>query len=103
MPPGYVPHKPPRDTNLLVGKLIRHLGPIYPPDAKQQHVEGIVRLHAVIGKDGIIRSLEPVSGPPLLVQAAMNAVREWRYEPTLLDGHPIETQDEISLIFRVPN
>lgn len=103
MPPGNVPHKPPRDTNLSVGKLIRHVGPFYPPDAKQQHVEGIVRLHAVIGTDGMIRSLVPMSGPPLLVRAAMNAVNEWRYDPTLLDGHPIETQDEIRLIFRVSN
>jgi hypothetical protein len=103
MPPGYVRRNPLRDTNLSVGKLIRHIGPIYPPDAEQQHVEGIVRLHAVIGKDGIIRSLESMSGPPLLVRAAMNAVHEWRYDPTLLDGHPIETQEDISLIFRVPN
>jgi outer membrane biosynthesis protein TonB len=102
MPLGFVPQNPLRDTSLSVGKLIRHVGPVYPPDAEQQRVEGIVRLHAVIGKDGIMRGLEPVSGPPLLVRAAMTAVREWRYEPTLLDGQPIETQEDISLVFRVP-
>jgi TonB family protein len=103
MPLGFVPQNPLRDTNLSVGKLAKHVGPVYPPAAERQHLEGIVRLHAVIGKDGRIRRLEPVSGPPLLVREAMNAVREWRYEPTLLDGQPIETREDIRLIFRVPN
>jgi TonB family protein len=102
MPPAYAPRGSLADANLSIGKLNRHVSPFYPPDARQQRVEGIVKLRAMIGKDGIVQSVEPVSGPPQLVLAAMSAVREWRYDPTRLDGSPVETEDDISLIFRLP-
>jgi hypothetical protein len=89
--------------NLQVGRLLKRVDPSYPRDAIQQRIEGTVQLHAVIGEDGKILILEPVSGPPLLVEAAVIAVREWRYGPTLFDGHRIQIQDDLRLVFRLPD
>jgi protein TonB len=58
-----------------------------------------VRLHAIIGKDGAITSLEVMSGHPLLQQAALDAVRQWRYQPTLLNGEPVDVDTTIDVIF----
>jgi protein TonB len=89
--------------NLLVGRLVKRVDPSYPPDAIQQRIEGTVQLHGVVGEDGKVQSLEPVSGPPLLVGAAVIAVREWRYGPTLFDGHRIQVQEDFRLVFRLPD
>jgi TonB family protein len=99
-PPGFEPQE--QNKNLRVGRLLRRVDPSYPLEAVQQRIEGTVRLHAVIGKDGKMQSLESMSGPPLLVEAAETAVREWRYGPTLLDGRPIQTLADINLVFRLP-
>jgi TonB family protein len=89
--------------NLQVGQLVNLVDPVYPPDAEQKHIEGTVKLHATIGVDGSIKDLQPLSGPEPLLPAALTAVREWRYNPTILNGQPIETQEYISLVFRLPN
>ncbi|MFZ3216370.1 MAG: energy transducer TonB [Candidatus Acidiferrales bacterium] len=89
--------------NLQIGQLTNLVEPIYPLDARRTHAEGIVKLHAVVAVDGRIESLEAVSGPDTLVQAAMTAVREWRYSPTLLNGKPIATQEDVSFVFRLPD
>jgi outer membrane biosynthesis protein TonB len=60
-------------------------------------------LHVVVGTNGEVESFRPVSGPEALARAAMIAVREWRYRPTLLNGKPIETQQDITFVFRLPN
>jgi outer membrane biosynthesis protein TonB len=57
----------------------------------------------VIGDDGKVLRVEPVSGPPLLVEAAVSAVRQWRYGPSLSDGHRVQIQEDITLVFRLPN
>lgn len=88
--------------NLQIGQLMNLVEPVYPPEAQQHGVEGTVKLHAVIGVDGKIKSLEPRSGPEALIQAAMTAVRQWQYSPTKLNGKPIETQEDISFAFRLP-
>jgi TonB family protein len=102
LPPGFDPQTLPT-KNLLVGRLLKRVDPSYPLDAVQQRIEGTVRLHAVIGEDGKVQSVEPVSGPTLLVGAAVNAVREWRYGPTLFDGHRVQIQEDIKLAFRLPD
>jgi protein TonB len=79
--------------------LLRQVQPIYPPIAKTAHISGTVILHAVIGKDGSVQELEYVSGPSLLMKAAMDAVKDWRYKPLLLNGEPTEVETEISVIF----
>ncbi|MGA8983407.1 MAG: energy transducer TonB, partial [Candidatus Acidiferrales bacterium] len=89
--------------NLQIGQLTNLVEPVYPPDALKHRIEGTVKLQAVIGVDGAIKSLEPRSGPELLIQAAMTAVRDWKYNPTTLNGKPIETQEDVSFVFRLPN
>jgi protein TonB len=69
--------------------LIYQVKPVYPPLARQVRVQGVVVLEAVISKEGTIESLRTVSGHPLLNQAALDAVKQWRYQPTLLSGEPV--------------
>jgi periplasmic protein TonB len=85
--------------NVQSAKMIRQVQPVYPQIAKTAHVSGTVLLHAIISKDGSVQELQYVSGPPLLMKAAMDAVREWRYQPTLLNGEPVEVETTISVIF----
>lgn len=89
--------------NLQVGQLVNMVEPVYPPEAVQQKIEGTVKLHAVIGTDGAIESLAQVSGPQILVNASMAAVRNWKYSPTRMNGQAVETQEDISFVFRLPN
>jgi protein TonB len=103
-PPAEKP-KPPTPSRIRVGgnvqeaKIINRVQPVYPPLAKQARVSGTVRLNAVISKDGSIQDLQVVSGHPLLVQAALQAVRQWRYAPTLLNGEPVEVVTVIDVNF----
>jgi periplasmic protein TonB len=85
--------------NVAAAKLVRQVTPLYPPIAKTAHISGTVILHAVIAKDGTIQNLDYVSGPPLLMKNAMDAVRQWRYSPTLLNGEPVEVDTTISVVF----
>src|SRR6516225_6059202 len=80
-------------------KLVNRVQPVYPPLARQTRISGTVKLHAIIGKDGTVQQLQVVSGHPLLVQAALDAVKQWRYQPTLLNGEPVEVDTEIDVIF----
>ncbi|HVP47679.1 MAG TPA: energy transducer TonB [Bryobacteraceae bacterium] len=79
--------------------LIRQPKPIYPPLAKQARIQGVVRFEAIIGKDGTIQNLRLVSGHPLLVPAAQEAVKQWLYKPTLLNGEPVEVATVIDVNF----
>ena len=71
--------------------------PVYPPPAKQARIQGVVRLNAIIGKDGTVMDLKAASGPPELVPAALEAVRQWVYKPTLLNGNPVEVVTVIDI------
>lgn len=87
-------------SNLVEAKLIRPaLQPVYPPLAKQTRTQGVVVLAALIGPDGRIRNLRVVTGHPLLSQAAMDAVRQWRYQPMLLNGEPVEVDTTVEVRF----
>lgn len=79
--------------------LVRRVEPIYPPLARQIRHSGQVRLHAVIAVDGTIASLEVMDGDPLLVRSALDAVGQWRYRPTLLNGSPVEVETVITVIY----
>ena len=85
--------------NVSAANLIRGPKPTYPPLAKQARIQGVVKLNAVIGKDGTIQNLTVVSGHPLLVQAALEAVKQWLYKPTLLNGEPVEVITTIDVNF----
>ena len=82
--------------------LLYHFDPDYPPDAKQQNVEGTVMLRLSIGASGSVDQVRLLSGPPLLVPAAISAVRNWRYLPALLNGEPVKSEQDVSVEFRLP-
>ena len=102
---GAPPPPKPTQTRIKQGgavtaaSLINRVQPVYPPLARQTRVSGTVRLHAIISKDGSVQQLEVLQGHPLLVQAALDAVRQWRYRPTLLNGEPVEVDTTIDVIF----
>jgi protein TonB len=75
--------------------------PEYPHVAKVAHVEGTVVLEAVIGKDGAVKDLRAVSGPPMLANAAIAAVKQWRYKPYYLNGQPTEVDTTIKVNFKL--
>jgi protein TonB len=80
-------------------KLVNKVQPMYPPLARQTRISGTVRLHAIIAKNGSVEQLEVISGHPLLVQAALDAVRQWKYQPTTLNGDNVEVDTTIDVIF----
>ncbi|MGH9727790.1 MAG: energy transducer TonB [Candidatus Acidiferrales bacterium] len=84
---------------MTVPKLVDRVFPVYPEDAKREHIEGKVLLHAIIGKDGRVCSLQVTEGERLLAQAAMAAVRQWRYSPYTLNGQPVAVDTTITIIF----
>jgi TonB family protein len=79
--------------------LVSQAVPEYPEEAKAAHISGTVLLHVVVNTDGLVQLAEYVSGPPLLKDSATNAVRQWRYEPTLLNGYPIEVYSTVSVVY----
>jgi protein TonB len=81
------------------GLLIRRVQPNYPPLARQARIQGTVILHAVISKDGSITGLQLVSGHPMLAPAAIEAVKQWKYKPYLLNGEPVEVDTEVQVNF----
>ncbi len=85
--------------NVLAARLLKKVIPIYPPLARQARVSGTVQLIGVIAKDGTIQQLQVASGHPLLVKAALDAVRQWIYRPTLLNGQAVEVIAPIDVIF----
>ncbi len=86
-------------SDIQSAKLLRKVIPVYPQLAVMARLSGTVHLIGTIGKDGMIEQLQVVSGPPLLVQAAVDAVRQWVYRPTMLNGKPVEVIAPIEVIF----
>ncbi len=98
-PKAQVPSRIRVGGQVEAAKLIYGPTPQYPPLAKMARIQGTVRLQAIIAKDGTIKDLTVLSGHPLLVPAALAAVRQWRYQPTLLNGQPVEVETEIDVNF----
>lgn len=84
------------------GLLMKKVAPVYPRMALQIHREGTVELLATIGKDGRIGNVKVVSGDAMLARAAVDAVRQWRYRPYLLNGQPVEIETQVSISFKLP-
>ena len=87
--------------NVQAAKVISAPTPAYPVLAKEAHVGGVVALDAVIGTDGHIENLKVISGSPLLIEAAMKAVKQWTYKPTILNGQPIKIETQILVTFQL--
>lgn len=98
-PPPQPTAQPPRISQMMEGNLIYRVQPQYPTLARQARVQGTVVLHAVISREGRIRDLQFLSGHPMLASAAIDAVRQWRYRPYILNGEPVEVETEITVNF----
>ena len=86
-------------THLESAMLIHRVEPVYPALARQTHREGHVELHAIISTDGTIQSLQVVSGDALFLRSAVDAVSQWRYRATVLNGQPVEIETYITVIY----
>jgi protein TonB len=86
---------------VMQGNLLVKTMPQYPAIAKAARIQGTVVLQATISKAGTIENLHVVSGPPMLQQAAMDAVRSWRYKPYLLNGDPVEVETQVNVVFNL--
>ena len=84
-------------------KLIKMTKPVYPPEAKAAGIQGTVQLDVTIGKDGTVKAIRSAGGRPELIQAAADAVKNWIYEPVLMDGQPVEFVATINLNFNLQN
>jgi len=87
------------DGQVQAANLVSKVNPLYPPLAKQARIQGVVHLTAIIGTDGAVRNLQVISGHPLLVPPALEAVRQWTYQPTLQNGKPVEVVTTIDVNF----
>lgn len=98
------PAKPLRISHSIEAWLVKKVEPEYPAIAKVAGIQGDVRLHALVAKDGTIQSLTVLGNPPpVLSQAALNAVQQWKYRPYILNGEPVEIETFITVTFRKTN
>lgn len=88
-------------TGIATGMLIQRVEPTYPTIATRARIQGTVQLSAIISKEGNIENLRLISGHPLLVQAAMDAVKQWRYRPYILNGEPLEVETTVIVNFHM--
>jgi protein TonB len=86
-------------AGVMQGMVLQKTQPVYPPIAKAARVSGTVVLQATISKTGTIENLRVISGPAMLQQAAMDAVKSWRYRPYLLNNDPVEVETTVNVIF----
>lgn len=99
--PAPVQPKPTIRGGIVAGKLIHSVPPVYPEKAKAAGVDGQVVLKGIIGKDGVLRDLQVISGPELLRQAAVDATSHWIYSPYLLNGEPTEVDTTVAVNFNL--
>jgi len=79
--------------------LLTQVKPVYPLEAKEARIQGVVVLEVVIGKDGLVSEVRIITGHPTLQQAAVDSVRQWQYKPTLLNGEPVEVVSTVTVNF----
>jgi len=86
-------------SGVVSGLLVRKVPPTYPPLARQARIQGVVVLQAQISKEGNIENLQLISGHPMLAPAAIEAVKQWKYRPYLLNGEPVEVDTQVQVNF----
>ena len=87
--------------NFMADRIAKKVDPIYPPTAKQARIQGAVTLKVVISKSGDVENLQLVSGHPLLAPAAIDAVKQWKYTPYLLNGDAVEVETTVTVNFKL--
>jgi len=100
-PPAVLGKSSFRTSSMLQGSLLRRVDPVYPPLARSARIQGQVVLAAIISKAGTIQHLQVLSGHPMLVNAALDAVSQWRYRPYVLNGEVIEVETQITVNFKL--
>jgi periplasmic protein TonB len=103
-PPPAQTTQPPRariSGGVMAGQIRTRVDPVYPAIALERHLQGMVVLHAIIGKDGHVEKLEVMSGPKELREAATDAVSQWAYKPYLLNHEPVEVDTTIVVNFNL--
>jgi periplasmic protein TonB len=98
-PKAATPARIKQGGQVTAASIITQTRPVYPALARQARIQGNVVLHAIIDKEGKVAQLEVISGHPLLVQSALDAVKQWRYKPTQLNGDPVEVDTTITVTF----
>jgi TonB family protein len=86
-------------SGVMQGLLLTKVQPQYPPDAKDQHIQGLVVLKAIVDKEGNVSNIQLITGHPELAPAAIEAVKQWKYKPYLLNGTPVEIETQIQVNF----
>lgn len=86
---------------VMAGQRLTRVNPVYPDDARANHLEGTVVFSATIGRDGVVQDLKTISGPAAFTQAATDAVRQWTFRPYLLNGQPTEVLTTITVNFHL--
>jgi len=85
------------------GLLLKRVQPTYPANARQARIEGAVQLMATISRNGDISAVKVLTGEPQLAHAAVDAVKQWKYKPYLLNGSPVEIQTQVTVNFKLPH
>jgi TonB family protein len=93
---------PPKQAVVRAPQLIRRVDPVYPPLAVSRHLDGIVKMHLIVGANGAVRDVRVLSGPPMLAEAAARAAGQWVYSPAIVDGKPSDSDVDISIAFHLP-
>jgi len=88
-------------SGIMEGNLMRRVDPVYPAEAKKNHLQGSVVLVGVIDKEGTMTKLRVISGDPVLAQAAIEAVQQWKYKPYTLNGEPVAVQTTVRVVFHM--
>jgi periplasmic protein TonB len=98
---AFIPRRVRVSQGVIQGQCIHRVEPVYPKIARSARIQGAVQLKAIISKNGDVTELEVVSGHPMLIPAALDAVKQWRYRPYLLNGEPVEVETDITVIFNI--
>ncbi len=101
LPPPPKAKRPIPGGNVLESKLIRRIDPVYPEIAHKARVSGTVILQVVVDEEGNVSEIKVLQGHPLLIDAAVSAVRKWKYSPTLLNGEPVSVTAAVTVIFKL--
>src|SRR5260221_2954846 len=89
------------EPGIVAGNKIHNIDPVYPQMARIAHIHGDVLVSAIINKHGTVENLRPISGHPILIQAALDAVKQWKYTPFTTNGEPVEVETVVKVTFRM--